>query len=152
MRRANITIDDFNKELLGIERQLDALEKYSDIYKQYEGNEFSEQNQYAADLESMIVAITHEVASEIGFARDHICKFTKYIDFRIRHNSFSNEQLERIINHQLMPKEKLQLAKKFFNSDLKLILSIVDNIKSEWYQQFGNEKYSNYKKQLYNRK
>lgn len=142
-----ITLDDFYKKLMDIENELGELEKYSEIYRQYMGNDFDGQELYAADLENMIISITHEIATEIGFARQDIADFIKYLAFRKKYEMFSGEQLASIINHVLTSEAKLSLTKQVANGDTKLLLGMMGEIKAEWNSLFNNEKYNNFSRQ-----
>lgn len=137
-----LNIEDFYKALLEIEDKLQALEHCSDMAKLYEGNDFADQNLYAADLENKIIAVTHETASQIGFARHDIAKFVKYLEFRIKYKMFSDIELQGIIDTELTSLDKLALAKQILNGDSKLLMNLIHETKEEWNKSFENKKYT----------
>ncbi len=140
-------IEIFLEKLQRIENELECLSReYSDIYKEYSGLEFAEQSILAEDkLDNLILATTHEVATEIGFCRQNINYLVKYILFRKAFKSFTENELEAIIdNQELNSKEKLYLQKRI-NGNITEELS---NIKKSWNKSFENKSFHKIKQEI----
>jgi len=134
-------------QLLKIEKELEQLgSAFSDVYKEYSGFEFSEQVMLAEDkLDNLILAATHEVATEIGFYRQSIRDLAKYILFRKEYRDFTDEELKSIIDNQfLTTQEKLNLQAKSNNK----IIDDLKQIKYKWNELFDNKSYHKIKSEL----
>jgi hypothetical protein len=124
--------------LLTVERQLEQLSRqYAELYKKYDGDDFSEQKLLASDkLDNLILAATHENASVIGFQRQAILDLCQYIAFRKTYLYFNDEELSLIIDSpDLTAPEKLILRKKCADS------TTLESIKTQWNQLFNNKNY-----------
>ena len=131
--------------LLQVEKELEVLSsEYAELYKEYAGEEFSGQNKLAEDkLDNLILAVTHETATEIGFYRQRIIELTNFISFRKTLKNFTDEDLEKLIDNPSLPStEKLQLQKK----TTKSIVVEIEQIKSSWNMLFNNSSYAKIKR------
>lgn len=140
-------VKELSEKLLAIEHDLEQLSRvYSDLYKDYLGEEFPEQNQLAEDkLDNLVLAATHEMASQIGFYRQDLISLTQYIGFRKQFSVFSGEELELIIDKaNLSSIEKLKLQEKTNqNSGL-----VIEDIERNWVALFKNKMYRKIKPSL----
>jgi hypothetical protein len=137
-------IDIFLDRLYKLTYELEELGKeFSDLYRQYEGTEFENQNYLAADkLDNSILAVTHEMASSIGFTSTEIKMLTDFIDFRKVFNELTDQELEDIIDNPAIPLTlKLNLTKRLTNGDQKLFLDKIQTIQKLWNKTFENKKY-----------
>ncbi len=141
------TSDQLIKELLRIENELESLNnEYSNLYKQYTGNDFTEQNMLAEDtLDNLIIAATHEAATGIGFFRHSIVELIKFIGFRKRYHDYSDHDLHKIIDEpDVSIKERISLSDR---SD-KRNLSDLEEIRKTWNELFMNKSYAKVKVRL----
>jgi hypothetical protein len=137
-------IDIFLDRLYKITDELEKLGKaFSDLYKQYDGTDFESQNYLATDkLDNSILAVTHEMATTIGFTSAYIKTLTDFIDFRKEFNELTDQELEDIIDNPEIPLIlKLNLAKRLTNGNTKLFLDKIQTVKKLWNKVFDNKKY-----------
>jgi len=137
-------VDIFLDRLYKLTDELEKLgREFSELYRQYDGNDFENQNYLAADkLDNSILAVTHEIASTIGFTSADIKLLTNFIDFRRVFNELTDKELENIIdNPAITLTMKLNLAKRLTNGDLKLLLDKIQTIQQVWNRTFDNKKY-----------
>ena len=137
-------IDIFLDRLYKLTYELEKLGKeFSDLYRQYEGTEFENQNYLAAEkLDNSILAVTHEMATNIGFTSAEIKSLTDFIDFRKVFKELTDQELEDIIDNPAIPLTlKLNLTKRLTNGDQKLFLDKIQTIKKLWNITFENKKY-----------
>lgn len=135
------TINRFIKRIIKIEKELNILSSEFDLlYKEYEGNDFAEQNKLASMVENQITSLTHEVESELGFGRNDLELLIKYISFRRKYNDFTDNELSLLIdNDNLTIKEK---------KDIGVNGNELETIKSEWNKVFKNIGYNKLKDKL----
>ena len=77
-------IESFIKQMSKIEIELKNLEnKYIDLYKDYEGNEFEFQNKIVSKFENITQMLTHEISSNIGFGISDIKLLIKFVIHRL---------------------------------------------------------------------
>ena len=130
-------IDKFIKEINVISNQINRLEdEYIESYEDFNGNEFEGQDKCASEIENLILMLTHELSSEIGFGIECLKTLLKYIDFRKTFKDYSHEELLSIIDKnnalKITQKETLTEGKKEKN-----IVEIV----SKWNSTFNNVSY-----------
>lgn len=148
MRNRQKTLKDFLERIYRIERELDALDSFAyEISTLYNGDTFPEQAKLSADkLENLMIAITHEIASQIGFLRNDIGCIAKFIEFREKYHEFSDSELAEILEQNLSMGQKQNLSKRF-NTTENMFMRI-DELKQNWNEIFSNKGYSKIKKQL----
>ena len=148
MQNRQKILNDFLEKIYQIERELDKLDSFAyDISPLYNGDTFPEQAQLSADkLENLMIAITHEIASEIGFYRNDIENLAKFIDFREKYQEFSDSELIEILETNLSMEQKLNLSKRF--DTVGNMIMRIDELKQNWNETFNNKYYSKIKKQL----
>lgn len=137
-------IDTFLDRLFKLTDELEKLgREFSDLYRQYDGTDFENQNYLATDkLDNAILAVTHEMATTIGFTGADIKTLTDFIDFRKAFNELTDQELENIIDNPSIPLTlKLDLAKRLANGDTKLFLDKIQTIQQLWNKTFENKKY-----------
>lgn len=137
-------MDIFLDRLNQLATELEQLGRsYADLYKQYDGIEFENQQYLAADrLDNLILNATHEMASNIGFSAADIKKLTDFIEFRKEYKEFADKDLEFIIDSENIPvKTKLELAQKLSHGDVHLLRKEMQNIRQLWHQKFENSTY-----------
>jgi hypothetical protein len=137
-------IDIFLNKLYKLTNELDKLgREFSDLYRQYDGADFENQNYLAADkLDNSILAVTHEMATTIGFTSAEIKRLTDFIDFRKAFNELTDSELEDIIDSPDIPLIlKLNLAKRLTNGNARLLLDKIQTVKKLWNKVFDNKKY-----------
>jgi len=140
MKDMDIFLDRLNQ----LATELEQLGRsYADLYKQYDGIEFENQQYLAADrLDNLILNATHEMASNIGFSAADIKKLTDFIEFRKEYKEFADKDLELIIDSENIPvKTKLELAQKLSHGDVHLLRKEMQNIRQLWHQKFENSTY-----------
>lgn len=133
----------FVTKLLQLEQSLQALSReFAELPKQFEGTDFSAQNGYATHLENLILAVTHESASTIGLTRNELIITANFIEFRKKHNQFSNSQLLQIIdNNSLSVEQKLALKKQLATADTTQLLATLAAVKKDWNATFTTKTY-----------
>lgn len=145
-------IHDLFEQLEQICQTLNQLDKtFADVYQQFDGNDFSEQNQLATILENEILGATHETASNIGFGLMDLKKLVNFIEFRKQFAQFTNHELLQIIdNPDFSAKDKLALLKKL-NINHQTLLTLLHKIRQTWtnnfdksYHQISNHFYAKY--------
>ncbi len=143
-------ITDLINSLYEIEVKLENLShEYSDLFKEYSGNDFSEQKELAeARLDELILSATHETASQIGFYRQDILQLTDYIKFRMRYKELSSIDLMEVIDNQFIKSEfKMKLQKTVIRN----IIEYIDEVKTAWNKQFNNSSYAKFHDKYINR-
>jgi hypothetical protein len=138
-------INELLKELSQLETALDKLShEYASNYVEYSGDDFAEQNNLACNLlDNLILAATHETASQIGFYRESIKCLTQFIDFRKNYSQFTDAELSLLIDDELInATKKLELQKKITAETSFTQLSI------DWNHLFQNHSYSKIKQKL----
>ena len=126
--------DDFIKNILDIEKQLNILDAKSNdlvnnLINKIENIQFIDKNNIITEYEDLMTAITHETGSQIGLYRENIIKLNKYINFRIKYNNFCDEILGKIIDNELTLTEKNKLCD---GNKAREILDIINEIKQNW--------------------
>lgn len=143
------TIHDLFTQLENICQKLNQLDKqFADIYLQFEGDEFAEQNKLATVLENEILGATHETASNIGFGLMDLKKLVKFIEFRQQFSLFNDSELCHIIdNANLTAIDKMALVKKY-NLSQQSLLALIQLIQHTWTHQF-DKSYKKISQQFY---
>ena len=127
-----------------IRHQLHSLEvKYSELHNKCQGDEFEEQNKYAAEVENLITLLTHEVSCQIGFGTNDLKTLLKFIDFRKAYANYKEEELIDLIdkNNEINLLRKTEIAKGKREQNATTIIS-------EWNKAFENSSYTQLKKRL----
>lgn len=137
-------IDKFIEEISQISNRLNLLEgEYIESYKDFNGNAFDGQDKCVAEIENLILMLTHELSSQIGFGIEDLNTLLKYIDFRRTFKDYSDEELLSIIDKSsdlnVIRKKELTEGKKEKN---------IAKITSEWNQHFENRGYVKIKEKL----
>ncbi len=129
------------ERLLLVEKEMDRLDgAFSDQIETLNGQDFPEQETLVAALENTCLAVTHEMASEIGFAREKIARLEKFIRFRRQYKAFSENDLALLIDAPTLPPEmKTRLLSLF--DDPHVLLETIDRIRHEWNATFKNRSY-----------
>lgn len=136
-------LDRLNKVVCDLEK---PGKEFSDLYTQYDGNEFDKQHYLAGRLDEALLSATHETASMIDFMGIDIRTSTDFIDFRKSHKDISGEDLENIIDHpEITSIQKLSLAKKSANGNTKLLLDQMQIVRFFWKNYLVKENIGRYK-------
>jgi len=136
--------DEFIEKITLISNQLGSLEEeYTEYYKKFEGNEFKEQNRCAAEIENIILMLTHELTGQIGFGIQNFKTLLKYIEFRKTYKEYTDDELLAIIdnNSLLNTIQKKEITKTKKEKDTAKIIS-------DWNQTFKNVGYDKLKERL----
>jgi len=141
-------LNEFLRKIYFIERELDKLDHFAyDISRMYSGDAFPEQANLSADrLENLMIAVTHEIASEIGFYRNDIEILANFIEFRENYCEFSDDEIGKILDEELPFEMKRDFSKRF--DDWKNMISRIAQLRQEWNETFKNMTYSKIKKKL----
>lgn len=142
MQSQNMTV--FLDKLLCIMRELEHLgSQFSEAYAYYDGIDFPEQSMLASDkLDNLILAATHETASEIGFLAQDIKTLVHFIEFRQSYKSFLEDELKEIIdNPSISLSLKQDIASKKMGGDIKATLNIIQEIQRVWNSTFHNQSF-----------
>ncbi|MGI4875112.1 MAG: hypothetical protein ACRYFX_28490 [Janthinobacterium lividum] len=137
----------FLARLAQLEQQLQALShEFAEVYQEFEGEAFAEQTASANSLDNLILVATHETASTIGFTREDIALFAKFIDFRKAYNHFSDQQLAQLIDcEEVAAPLLLALKKHFLVTDNREVIRLVAGLRQGWNSAFGNRTYGSVK-------
>ena len=141
--------ENFIKNIMEIEKRLNILHKESEklidnfINKITDIN-FRDKNLITNKYENLLIGITHELGSEMGFYREDIVNLNKYIHFRIKYNNFTEEIFEKILDKELTIMEK----KELFTGNNKKMIEKIAEIKHEWNNTFNNISYKKFKEKL----
>lgn len=138
------TLDSFLAKLGQLEAQLHTLShEYAELYQQFSGDEFAEQQAYANHLENLVLTATHESATTLGFTREAFSSLAKLMEFRQAHKQFSNWQLAQIIdNQELTAPNKLALKSQLAITDTARLLALLTEVKEAWHLKFPTQTYA----------
>jgi hypothetical protein len=138
------TLDSFLAKLGQLEAQLHALShEYAELYQQFSGDEFAEQEAYANRLEDLVLTATHESATTLGFTKEALIRLAKLTEFRQAYKHFSNWQLSQIIdNQELTAPAKLALKSQLAITDMARLLALLTEIKKAWHLKFPTQTYA----------
>ena len=141
-------LNEFLEKIYRIERELDELDHFAyEISQLYNRDIFPEQGKLSADkFENLMIAATHETASQIGFLRNDIENLAKFIEFSEKYGEFSDNELNEILDEKLPMELKRDLSKRFDN--VKNMIVRIDKLRQEWNETFNNIEYSKIKKKL----
>ncbi|MDJ0364939.1 hypothetical protein QMK33_07225 [Hymenobacter sp. H14-R3] len=136
-------LDSFLVKLSQLEAQLQALShEYTELYQQFAGDAFAEQNAYASRLENLVLMATHESATGLGFAREALIILAKFTAFRQDYQHLSDWQLAQIIDNQtLTAPAKLALKSQLASQDTAHLLSLLAEVKKAWQLKFPTKTY-----------
>lgn len=148
MRNRQEVLNEFLEKIFRIERDLDELDSFAyEISSLYNSDTFPEQTKLSADkLENLMIAVTHETASEIGFLRNEIENLAKFIEFREKYQEFSDNELTEILEQNLSMEQKRNFSKRFDTKE-NMIMRI-EELNQDWNENFENKNYSKIKKRL----
>ncbi|GAB3639047.1 hypothetical protein GCM10027422_46380 [Hymenobacter arcticus] len=137
-------LDSFLAKLGQLEAQLLALShEYAELYQQFAGDAFAEQNACASYLENLVLTATHESATDLGFAREAIIVVAKFIEFRRDYKHLSDWQLAQIIdNLELAAPAKLELKNQLAIMDTAHLLALLAEVKKAWQLKFPTKTYA----------
>lgn len=138
------TLDSFLAKLGQLEAQLHALShEYAELYQQFSGDEFAEQQAYANYLENLVLTATHESATTLGFTKEALSSLAKLSEFRQAHKQFSNWQLAQIIdNQELTAPNKLALKSQLAITDTARLLALLTEVRKAWHLKFPTQTYA----------
>ena len=137
-------LNSFLAKLGRVETQLQELShEYAELYQQFTGDDFAEQNTYANRLDDLVLLVTHESAATIGFTREALEKLAKLTKFRQECKRFSSSQLAQIIdNPELTAPEKLALKNQLGITDIAHLLTLLAEVKEVWHLAFPTQTYA----------
>ena len=141
-------MNEFLDKIVRIETELDRLHSFAyDISQMYNKDIFPEQTHLSSDkLENLIISVTHETASEIGFLRNDIENLAGFIEFREKYREFSDNELAEILETNVPVEQKRNFSHRFYA--IKDMIKRIDELKRDWNAHFHNRDYSAIKKQL----
>lgn len=140
-------LSDFSEQIFEIEQELENLADMSyDIGEAYNDSAFSEQEKLTAEMENLAIAMTHEVASQIGFMRVKLNVLSDYIRFRETYCQFSDAELGEIIDEDISMSFKMDLYTRLGGS--QAVSEAVHGLKSSWNKSFDNLSYVKVKSKL----
>jgi hypothetical protein len=126
--------NDFIDGINTIEKELRQLEgKYDILLEKIKNSNILEKENIMNIYENLLMSITHEVGTEISFYRQDIIRMNNYIQFRIKYNDLTENELMKIIDQELTLEEKNKLNKKFNG-----IIQLTKGIKNDWNNIFPN--------------
>jgi hypothetical protein len=142
--------DNFMNTILKIENQLNILcgkseDLVGDLINRIEKFNFVDRNSIINRYENLMIAITHEIRSEMGFFRADIDTLNNYIDFRIKYNDFTDDILEKIVDTELTVSDKKEIFRK---NDNREIIKTIREIKQDWNKTFENKGYKKIKEEI----
>jgi hypothetical protein len=142
--------DNFMNNILKIENQLNILygkseDLVDDLINKIEKLNFIDRDIIINRYENLMIAITHEIRSEIGFFREDIDKLNKYIHFRIKYNNFTDDILEKTVDTELTLADKKEIFRKNENKE---IIKTIKEIKQDWNRTFENKGYKKVKEEI----
>lgn len=127
------------ERLRHIESELNRLDaEYSGLYKEFDGADFENQGKFAGVLDDLILHLTHELASEIGFGRARLDQLISLINFRKKYKNLSEEELTRLIDDKgivVMERNRMK------GLDPR-------EVQTEWNQRFKNTGYMKIKRKI----
>ena len=140
-------LNEFLEKVYRIERELDELDCFAyKLSPHYNTEAFPEQEKLSIELENLMIVITHETASQIGFYRNDIENLVKFIEFREKYCEFSDNELSEILDENLSIELKLHFSKRF--DTINDMIVRIDALKQDWNKIFKSMKYSKIKKKL----
>ncbi len=132
----------FIEEIHKVEKQLRTLEnEFLESYEDYLGKEFDEQNLCATEIENLILMLTHELGSEIGFGIKRLKALLKYFDFRKNYKDYTDKELLDLIDKNLNIVKKKEITKGKEEKNINKIIS-------HWNTTFENIGYEKLKEKL----
>ena len=140
----------FIKNIMKVEKKLNSLYKDSEnlldnLVKNIEKSNFNGKDEIICKYENLLTSISHEIEGEIGYLRQEIIQLDSYLKFRIKHDNFSDEILQKIIDNELTIIEKKGLFKE---NNAKEIIKKIKGIKWEWEKVFKNAPYKKIKENI----
>ncbi|WP_378187452.1 hypothetical protein ACE939_03820 [Aquimarina sp. W85] len=133
MEKTNQFIEEMHK----VKKQLQTLENiFLESYEDYLGNEFDEQNLCASEIENMILMLTHELGSEIGFGIKRLETLLKYFAFRKNYKDYTDKELLDLIDKNLSILRKKEIAEGKKEKNITKIISDWNTI----FENIGYEK------------
>lgn len=140
-------LSDFSEQIFEIEQELENLADMSyDIGEAYSDNIFSNQERLSADMENLVIAMTHEAATHIGFMRMKINTLSDYIRFREIYFKFSDIELEEIIDGDISMSLKMDLYTRLGGT--QAVNEVINDLKTNWNKSFNNLSYAKVKSNL----
>lgn len=148
MQNRQIQLNELLEKLYQAEKMLDQLEASAyAISENYNSNAFPEQTELAENqLENLIIAATHETASQIGFYRNNIETLANFISFREKYAIINDEELAKILDENLPIENKKNISKRF--DSVQNMQKQLEQLQQDWNQTFQNKSYVKVKKQL----
>jgi len=140
----------FLQNLRRLEEGLEALnQEFADLCREFDGEDFTNQPEYANSFNSLLESTTHGSASDIGFAREALVAYASYITFRKKYKYLSDSQLANVFDsNALSSKEKLALRTLFPSTDNQYLLATLATLRRDWNATFNNKSYSQVKAKL----
>lgn len=140
----------FIKNLMKIEKELNLLYKDSEnlldnLIDKIGLSNLSNKDEIISKYEGLLTSVSHEFESEIGFLRQQIILLNNYTQFRIKHDGFSEEILQKIIDDDLTITEKKEAFKE---NRAKETIEKIKEIKQEWEKVFKNASYKKVKESI----
>lgn len=140
-------LSDFLEQVYTIEQELENLADMSyDIGEAYNANQFSDQQNLSADMENLALAMTHGMASQLGFMREQMNMLSNYIRFREVYHQFLDAELEEIIDGEISMNTKIELYTRLGGT--QTMNKILASLQSDWNQTFSNVAYTKIKSKV----
>lgn len=125
-------------KLITIQKTLNLLSKeIDDVTEIYYGNKFDDQQKIASYIENMLLALTHETASTIGFMCQDLEQAVNLFSIREKYSQLTDIDFEEIIDSEIITMSR----KKELISKLDNRLATLSTIKEEWNTLFRNRSY-----------
>jgi hypothetical protein len=137
-------IDNMLRIALKLADELASLEVFARTLEEGQNLSFEGKERLTATLENLIIALTHETATQIGFYAQDVEKLVKFIKFREKYAKFSDGELETIADSVLTTFQKSAITKRFDSA--KAALSQISAIKKEWNKLCSGADYAKIKK------
>lgn len=145
MNKANDKTFQFLNRLENIITDLSQLEQLSSsVFDQFKNSRFDGHEQSINKLDDLLLAATHETATQLAFIKQDITTTIHFIEFCEKYKLLSQEDLREIVDgNNLDVKIKLKLKQKLNSMDY---LVVFKSIKMDWFNFFGNKSFDKIKK------
>ena len=128
----------FVKDMAAIERKLDELQAFApDLANLYAGASFEGQPELATGMENLILSLTHEAASETGFAMKKLQIMAAYVELREKYSEFSATEIRSIMEQSLSAQARKNLLPRF--ADAHAMTRRMAELQHDWNAAFRNE-------------
>ncbi len=128
-------LNEIIKELRSISKRLEKLNSESAISQLPDTYDFDDIQVYTVKAENLLLALTHETASQLAFSIIDFELLVKFIEFRSFFYEFNQEELQLIIDSDhLNTAQKRNLTQNKKEKDIA-------KIRTTWFKMFKNKSF-----------